>query len=64
MLCLADNWLEAAGAQALAPVLQNLPALTSLDLSCECSRVAGMVNCVEWEVAVWNDSERVLRMNR
>ena len=64
MVCLAANTLRAAGAQALAPVLQNLPALTSLDLRSECSRVAGMVNCVVWEVAVWNDSERVLRMNR
>ena len=64
MVCLAVNSLGAAGAQALAPVLQNLAALTSLDLSRECSRVAGMVNCAEWEVAVWNDSERVLRINR
>ena len=64
MVCLADNELRAAGAQALAPVLQNLPALTSLNLSCEWRRVAGMVDCVEWEVAVWNDPERVLRMNR
>ena len=59
MVCLAGNSLLAAGVQALKPVLQNLPALTSLNLSGECIRLAGMVNSVEWEVVVWNDLEGV-----
>ena len=65
---LADNYLEAGGVTALESALREMPQLTHLDLSGECSGlvvlwflvcwllVLGAALCGEWAENGWSDS--------